>query len=397
MLIFCDKNEKLISELKEIKAVIDINYYCEDILNIKKKYPNAKIATASNPSFIAGGGLDKILSAKYPEEWKLAKESRFTNNLFFILSIDNNLKSNYKIIQRALALVFAYCKKKDIILTGIGTGIGGLDIMEFTHIFIEIFNSADMRDANMCGADMRGADMRGANMSGADMRGADMRGADMRDADMSGANMRDADMSGADMRGTDMRGANMCDADMCGADMRGADMRGADMSGTNMRGADMCDADMCGTNMRGTNMRGTDMCGADMRGADMRDADMSDANMSGVIGIPTSEQFISKFEKIKAGIIVYKAINNTEYDKNKKWVIKEDEIISENVNFNLNNDCGCGINFGTKEYVIEKYPTSDIWECLIEWDWLADVIVPYNTDGKARCAKLKLLKKINKK
>jgi hypothetical protein len=33
----------------------------------------------------------------------------------------------------------------------------------------------------------------------------------------------------------------------------------------------------------------------------------------------------------------------------------------------------------------------DIWKCLIEWQYAPDIVVPYNTNGKARCGKLKLI------
>jgi hypothetical protein len=31
------------------------------------------------------------------------------------------------------------------------------------------------------------------------------------------------------------------------------------------------------------------------------------------------------------------------------------------------------------------------WKVLIRWEWLAGVIVPYNTDGKIRCERCELL------
>lgn len=33
----------------------------------------------------------------------------------------------------------------------------------------------------------------------------------------------------------------------------------------------------------------------------------------------------------------------------------------------------------------------DIWRCLIRWEWLPGVCVPYNTNGKIRCERVELL------
>jgi len=35
-----------------------------------------------------------------------------------------------------------------------------------------------------------------------------------------------------------------------------------------------------------------------------------------------------------------------------------------------------------------------LWECLILFEDAPDIVVPYNTDGKARCGRLQLIKKI---
>jgi len=121
-IIFTDLNEKLVTKVKKIHKETINNTHCEliavnlDVLKTKKKYPNALIITASNPDFNMGGGLDAF---------------KFTNNLFFIKSCDENLKTNKKIIQRALLGVYFASRKNDIIITGIGTQIAGLSINDF--------------------------------------------------------------------------------------------------------------------------------------------------------------------------------------------------------------------------------------------------------------------------
>ena len=41
-----------------------------------------------------------------------------------------------------------------------------------------------------------------------------------------------------------------------------------------------------------------------------------------------------------------------------------------------------------------QYTDADLWECEVEWLDLAGVVVPYNTDGKARCERLRLVRLI---
>jgi hypothetical protein len=50
------------------------------------------------------------------------------------------------------------------------------------------------------------------------------------------------------------------------------------------------------------------------------------------------------------------------------------------------------VAFATRDWVEREYKAAPIWLCRIRWEWLADVVVPFGTDGKARCAKLELLR-----
>ncbi len=77
------------------------------------------------------------------------------------------------------------------------------------------------------------------------------------------------------------------------------------------------------------------------------------------------------------------------------WEIKEGSIIEENVNPNRADVCGCGINVATEEWIKkEDTGSKKIWKILIKWEWLAGVVVPYNTDGKIRCERAMLLEEV---
>ena len=74
--------------------------------------------------------------------------------------------------------------------------------------------------------------------------------------------------------------------------------------------------------------------------------------------------------------------------------IEENSILTEVVNPNRQDSCGCGINVCTKEWM-EKNPldyNGTWWKVLIQ-DYFG-VIVPFNTNGKIRCDTVKLLRRL---
>jgi len=254
-----------------------------------------------------------------------------------------------------------------------------------------VLHDADMRGVDMRGVDMRNADMRGANLYGTILYGADMRGANICNADMRDADMRDADMRGVVLHDADMRGANLCGVNMRHADMRGAnlygtDMRHADMRGANMRGADICNADMHHADMRGANL-----CGVNMRYVNMHGVDMCNVDLSAAKGLLQSINYLeANFERSERGYIVYKTFGHF-YKTPSEWKIEPNSIIEENVLFDRCQECGCGINVASLDWIKRNCENSEIWKCLIEWPWLVGVCVPYHTDGKIRCERLRLL------
>jgi hypothetical protein len=93
-------------------------------------------------------------------------------------------------------------------------------------------------------------------------------------------------------------------------------------------------------------------------------------------------------------LIVYKAIGHTDYSAPRHWTIEPGSVLEEVVNPCRTADCACGVNFGTRTWVRNQYPKATIWKCRIPWMDLADIVVPYGTKGKARCARLTLLEKM---
>jgi hypothetical protein len=166
------------------------------------------------------------------------------------------------------------------------------------------------------------------------------------------------------------------------ADLSGADLREADLSGADLREADLS---------------GADLREADLSGADLSGADLSEANLSGAKELLSAVNFIdAHFERVADGYIAYKTFGS-EYAAPESWTIAEGSVISENVNFNRCDECGCGINVAPLDWVKTHYGHrgNAIWKVLIRWEWLCGVCVPYSSDGKIRCERVELLGVVN--
>jgi uncharacterized protein YjbI with pentapeptide repeats len=188
--------------------------------------------------------------------------------------------------------------------------------------------------------------------------------------------------------------ADLSYADLRRANLRRADLRDANLRDANLRDANLRDANLRGANLRGANLRGADLRGADLSNADLSNADLRGANLSGTKGIQTARESLATFEADEFGVIVYKAFVCTSYDPRPEWVIAPGKTISEVVNPDRGTLCGCGVNVASLDWVKKHYPHSQHWKCRIAWRDLADVVVPFGTDGKFRCGRLRLLNRV---
>jgi len=248
-LTFVDKNKSLVKKVKELfesvenKTSFTLDTYCWDVFEYKKKNTDFKICTASNPSFSMGGGLDWAIKKKYPEECNNLKEFVVTNNLFPLITVDSNIKTDRQIIRRCLAGIFAYRYKYNLILTGIGTAIGWL----YENILLEElkrFLSADLSSANLISANLSSADLLSADLSSANLSYADLHSADLSYADLHSANLISANLSSADLRSANLSSANLSYADLHSANLRSANLISANLSYANLSYAKIKDVNI---------------------------------------------------------------------------------------------------------------------------------------------------------
>ena len=169
------------------------------------------------------------------------------------------------------------------------------------------------------------------------------------------------------------------------ANLRNANLRYADLYGADLGGANLSYADLSGANLRDA-----DLSGANLSGANLRYADLSNAK-----GLLDAISFLeANFERTDQGYIVYKTFGQ-HYDPNPSWKIEPQSVIEEVVNPDRGSGCASGINVAPLHWVKDHSPNhSEIWKCLIEWPWLAGVVVPFATDGKIRCSRLRLLETV---
>lgn len=134
---------------------------------------------------------------------------------------------------------------------------------------------------------------------------------------------------------------------------------------------------------------------ANLSGSNLSGSNLSGANLSGAKNLLSPINYLKEnFERTDEGYIVYKCFNNM-YSAPDKWDISIGSVIEEEVNPNRTTICGCGINVAPLDWVRNEYPHRQVYKLLIRWEWLAGVVVPYNTDGKIRCARAEIIEKVD--
>jgi len=194
-----------------------------------------------------------------------------------------------------------------------------------------------------------------------------------------------------DFSGADLSGANLSSADLSGANLSSANLSGADLSDANLRSADLRSANLSSANLSGADLRGANLSDANLSDANLRSADLRSANLSDAKNLLNPIKWMSEnFEHDDLGFIVYKTFG-AYYRQPETWVLEDGSFIEENVNPLPTNDCGCGINFATIKWIKHDQSDPKIWRCRIRWLDCVGVVVPFNTDGKARCSRLELI------
>lgn len=168
------------------------------------------------------------------------------------------------------------------------------------------------------------------------------------------------------------------------------DLSGINFQSCSLVGAALTNANLCASDLRLVDLSGADLRNANLTGARLDGAHLYETDLSGATGLLGPIEYLAaNFERTPEGYIVYKSFG--EYHPTpERWTISPGSVIEEVVNPDRTTACGCGVNVGTLEWV-KKHCVYDVWKCLIRWEWLPGVIVPFNTDGKIRASRVELL------
>ena len=147
--------------------------------------------------------------------------------------------------------------------------------------------------------------------------------------------------------------------------------------------ANLSRANLSGADLRYANLRDTDLRGANLSRADFSGADLRDANLSGAMGLLSPKQFLETLEKDEDGAIICYKTFGSYYNVPDYWDISPGAFITEVCDANRIDDCGCGVNVATLEWV-KMRKRGAIWKCRILTEDFVGIVVPYNTDGKFR-------------
>lgn len=134
-----DLNRLLIQEVK--KLGFDATW--GDYFSEAEKVSHAVLITASNPKWTFGGGIDAVFAEKFPtlvaEKQAKGGGMERIENIVFAVTVDENYHATPEIVKRAIQFGLSTLKENEtLVLSGLGTGIGGLSIKDFCAILQEL-------------------------------------------------------------------------------------------------------------------------------------------------------------------------------------------------------------------------------------------------------------------
>jgi len=270
------------------------------------------------------------------------------------------------------------------------------------------FKGVDLRYALLRYSVLAGVNSRKARFEWADLTGADLGGADVSRANFRGAKLEGANFEQVDAFGTDFQEANLIETNFSRskpelacfmhAIARNASFIEARLFFANFREAFLKGANFQGAYCVNTCFRAANLMQANFQRTFLDGADLVRTNLSGVQGMLDPIEFIRKnFETTNEGILVYKVFDRF-YSPNPDWTIARGATIEETVNYDRSTLCASGISVATLDWIKKNAGRScRVWKCLVRWEWLPGVCVPYRTDGKIRVSKLQLLEQVEVK
>jgi hypothetical protein len=177
-----------------------------------------------------------------------------------------------------------------------------------------------------------------------------------------------------------------------------ANLSRANLSGANLSSADLSGADLSGADLRGTDLNYANLSSANLSGANLLNAKLLSADLSGAVGLVVASDWLRQFDRDNDGnIICYKTFNYV-FASPDTWTVAAQAVVTEVVNQNPTDACGCGVNVATLSWCERNFNScrTEIWRCVIPREYECTIVVPYNTDGKFRVGGVRLIKKLER-
>ena len=196
-----------------------------------------------------------------------------------------------------------------------------------------------------------------------------------------------------------LSGADLSKANLSRADLSGADLSWADLSKANLFAADLSKADLSWADLSKANLFEADLAGADLSEANLSKADLSKANLSQVNKILLNST-LTILRHQKFNLIVYKYLLNNMRSPYKGFKYEVGKVyIADSFDVDERNCCGGGLNVATLEWCLKdtNFNIVNMKYVMVEVNPKDIIAIPYNSDGKFRVKKLKILKALSKK
>ncbi len=187
---------------------------------------------------------------------------------------------------------------------------------------------------------------------------------------------------------------------LSGADLSWADLSGVNLWGANFSGANLSKVDFSGADLSWADFSEVNLWGANFSGANLSKVNFSGVNLWGAINLPSqfcSNLNILKFQKGKLTAFKYLNLNLKSPYEHFQYEIGK-EYICENYNTDERILCSRGFNIATLEWCLQNTGCNITDYVYIEVEFLAEdiVAIPYNSDGKFRVKKMKIVRQIPK-
>ena len=138
-IIFVDLNYNLVEKVREL----GVEAYHDDYFRRSTEIPQAVLMTASNPQFSMGGGLDAKFAEYFPYYCQIkrirGRGNERIGNIVFAVTVDNQFRASKEMVKSAIKYALEATQEGEtLVLSGVGTGIGGMNGDDFVEILKDL-------------------------------------------------------------------------------------------------------------------------------------------------------------------------------------------------------------------------------------------------------------------